>query len=292
LLKIFLFFKIQLRNKFYLIINRKFLNSDTIKVQLLYINITLKLKIQLVYLLMVLEPLEFLNGVLTFIAVVINIVFGLLITLRYFKTKEKEFLYVGIAIAGIYQPWWPTAVAFLSIIITGNELAPAIYFFIAIFFIPIFITLWMLAMNQLLFKGKRKFLPIIYLIISVLMDIYLVFYLVNDPNVIGHLTGPFDSEYGLIMMLYLLFILSSIVIMGIWFALKSLKIENPEIKLKAKFLILGFIFYLIGGFFDVGIVSLTAATLVIARTILILSSLFIYIGFLLPSPIKKLLIKE
>ena len=241
---------------------------------------------------MILEPLDFLNGLLTTIAIVISIIFSLLITQRYFETRNKLFLYVGIATFGIYQPWWPTTISFLSIVFTGKELEPSIFFFIGNFFIPFFITMWMVSINLLVFEGKRKFLPIIYLIISVLMDVYLVFYLVNDPSVIGQLSGPFDAEYGRVMMLYLLFILSSIVIAALWFALKSIKHHNPKTKLKAKFLILGFICYLLGGFFDVGIVPLTAATLIIARIILTLSSIFIYMGFLLPNFIKNFFLKN
>lgn len=241
---------------------------------------------------MILEPTEYINGLLSLIAVITSLLFGLLICSRYFKTKNKEFLFIGISTFGIYQPWWPNAVGFLLYLFTGRLLDPVVSLFIANFFIPIFITLWMLAMNEMLFEGKRIIIPIIYFIVTILMDIYLVFFLIVDPNVIGIITGPFDTEYGRVMSIYLLFILTSIVVTSIIFSVKSMRLDDPEIKLKGEFLIVGFSLYLCSGVMDVGIIHLTTITLIIARSMLILSSIFIYIGFLLPNYVKKILLKE
>ena len=125
-----------------------------------------------------------------------------------------------------------------------------------------------------------------------LFIIYLIYFIYYDVNQIGTLSGYFDAEYGIVMTFYNLFILSSIVLTATFFFLRSLKSENKELKLKGKFLILGFVLYLICGFYDVGIIPLSPLALIIARIFLITSSIFIYIGFFLPKTIKRIFIKE
>jgi len=238
---------------------------------------------------MELGPLDYLNGILTTIAVITGVIVGLIICSRYFKYNRKDFLYIGISFIGMYQPWWPIAISFISILLGWSPLSDIEHFFIGTFFIPIFITTWMIGMTSMLELENKKALPVIYIIISVLADVYLVYFLINDPSVIGKIpaTTKLDVDYKASYLIYLLFISLSIVITGILFSIKSLKSEHRYIRLKGKLLIIGFVCYLISGFMDGGIIPLTIETLIIARLILISNGIFIYFGFFLPDFIKK-----
>lgn len=234
-----------------------------------------------------LELFDYINGILSTIAVLTGVIVGLIICSKYIKYKRKNFLLIGTALMGMFQPWWPTAISFISILITGRPISVFEYFFYAIFFYPFFLVAWMMGISNLLELKRREILPIVYLIISVLADIYLVYFLINDPSVIGTIPTYFDAEYKRPFSFYLLFILSSLVITGILFSIKSLKSEDREIRWKGKLLIIGFLCYLASGFLDVGYISFTTGTLIIARLVLISSAFFAYFGFFLPGFLRK-----
>ena len=81
---------------------------------------------------MALEALEVLNGLLSLIVVCFALTIGSKISSVYFKTKKKEFLFVGIVAFLLTEPWWPSTVSFLIVITGVNENGlmdnPEIYF--------------------------------------------------------------------------------------------------------------------------------------------------------------------
>ena len=78
-------------------------------------------------------------------------------------------------------------------------------------------------------------------------------------------------------------------ITGVKFALETMKIDDPETKLKGKLLLIAFPSFCIGGFLDASI-STTALTLIIFRLILMSSTIEFYGAFVLPNWIKKRLL--
>ena len=108
---------------------------------------------------------------------------------------------------------------------------------------------------------------------------------------VGTFLGPFQVEFNPLIDLFLIIWLLVVVIFGILFARRSMRSENPEIKLKGKFLLAAFIFYAVGAILDV-LIPLTPITVVITRLILMLGSISFYIGFILPERIKMILLKE
>lgn len=92
-------------------------------------------------------------------------------------------------------------------------------------------------------------------------------------------------------MLYAVFIVLTMLITEIIFGQSSLKSDNPEIKLKGKFLILAFVSWSIGAVLDAAL-PLNIMTLMLARIILILSAIEFYCGFILPNFVKRIFKKE
>lgn len=82
-----------------------------------------------------------------------------------------------------------------------------------------------------------------------------------------------------------------ILITGLLFSRESLRSNNPENKLKGKFIAAAFISFIVGGVFD-AFLPLDIITMLIYRIILISSSIEFYFGLFLPNWMKKSFIKE
>jgi hypothetical protein len=82
-----------------------------------------------------------------------------------------------------------------------------------------------------------------------------------------------------------------VLITGTLFGRKSLRSDNPEIKLKGKLLIIAFWSFFIGAIFEI-ISHISIIILIVGRIILISSAIEFYSGFLLPNWMKKLLLSK
>jgi hypothetical protein len=89
----------------------------------------------------------------------------------------------------------------------------------------------------------------------------------------------------------MLFALVVFVGFGFLFTKVTLNSEKPEIRLKGKFLLIAFVSFLVGIFLEV-LIPITPLTVVIIRLILVSSSIEFYFGYILPSWVKKVFLKE
>jgi hypothetical protein len=242
---------------------------------------------------MALTPLEMVNGTLSLLCVSISTVIGLIIISKYPKYKQKDLLLVGFTWIGVFSPWWPSATSFVLALITGSGLTPTLYFLIGFIISPVVLVIWMWVFTDLKFKNQQKIIVGIYAIIGIAFEFYLIYYLfiINDPSVIGELTGVLDTTYRGIAIYYSMFIVATMLITGILFGRESLKSDNPEIKLKGTLLIIAFVSWVVGAIMDAAL-PLNIITLTIARLILIFSAIIFYCGFLLPDFVKKVFLKE
>ena len=240
---------------------------------------------------MVLELFDFVNGLFALIFIVISFIVGIRIAFNYFKHKRREFILMGLAWIGLSEPWWPSAISFILVLTTGKGLPFELYVIIGNIAIPASLFVWMIAFSDFFFKEQQKQVLIITIIFGIVFEIVFFYLLFTDPILIGELSGPIDVEYRHFALGFLLAILFIILIMGSIFAIVSIMSDNPEVKLQGKFLLIAFISYTIGGFFD-AIHTLNIIGLLIIRTLMILSAIEWYMGFLLPNFVKKHLIKE
>ncbi len=240
---------------------------------------------------MELELVQFLQGIFSLILVVISVIVGLRIALKYFEHKKKELLLVGISWIGIVAAWIPDSITFLMIIFLDTPLNEEAYFIIGTAFLPVFVLCYVTAFTDLLNIKKRKLVLRIILILAVINEVIFFYLLLSPVEKVGTFLGPFQVEFNPLIDLFLIIWLLVVVIFGILFARHSMRAENPEIKLKGKFILAAFIFYLVGAILDV-LIPLTPITVVITRLILTLGAISFYIGFILPEWIKKILLKE
>jgi hypothetical protein len=216
--------------------------------------------------------------------------------LKYFKLRDQNFIFVGLTWIGMSEPWVPSAISFISILITGSGLPLEIYAILGNVLIPASVFCWFVAFTNLIYPEKKKLLLIIYFIIGVLFEIIFFTLLIINPTLIGVFAAEsalvhIDIEYKTFILGYLLFIDATILITGIIFSRESLKSSEPAINLKGKFLLLAFLAWCIGGLLDSAL-PLNIITLPITRILLVSSGILFYLGFILPPGIQRLLLKE
>ncbi len=237
---------------------------------------------------MALQPLDIVNGVFGTLFVIISIIIGVVIISKYFKDKNINFIYVGLTWILIASGWYGTTVSFWIALITGSD--GLSYQMIMLFnFIPLPFGLffWLLAFSNFLYKEKKKLIIIIYS--SVTLSYYVIFLYVvfTEPSIIGYKISAVDTAgHFSFLLFYIVFFVSVLLITGLKFAIETIKLEDPEMKLKGKLLIIAFPSFVIGAILDATMPT-TAITLVIFRLILISSALEFYLAFIMPDWMKK-----
>ncbi|MHA1328354.1 MAG: hypothetical protein ACTSRH_13715 [Promethearchaeota archaeon] len=72
---------------------------------------------------------DHLQGSFSLIFVIVAILIGIRLILRYFQYKEKAFLYAGLTWIGMVSPWFNTAFNYLYVLISGNSMGDQFYVF-------------------------------------------------------------------------------------------------------------------------------------------------------------------
>jgi hypothetical protein len=240
-----------------------------------------------------LTPLEIYYGSFTFAFVIISTILGLFIALKYIKFRKLEFLAVGFTWILLASPYWSDAVQFILVVIFNRQLNSALYFFLANAFIaPIHIT-WIYALTNLLFKKQKQKLLIFFGIEAYLFETFFLTIFFLNPNLIGDQKSVFVVEWAIWIQIYLLISIGLFLVTGFLFARVSLKSENPEIKLKGRFLMIAFVTFTVGTVIDViAAESPSGVTIFSARSFIIISAICFYIGYTMPKFIKELFIKS
>ena len=239
---------------------------------------------------MALQPIEILNGILSLIFVIISTYIGLRIASKYLKHKQITLILVGISWIGVSSLWIAPSISIVLALSTGEGLTPFMYFFIANALIPFYLFIWITAITEFMYKDKQKIILLITAIIGTIVEILFLYLLFTDIGAIGELSGPVDTDWGLFMTVYYLLVIVIMVITGTLFGRESLKSDNPETKLKGKFILAAFYIWLLGCLFDT-LSAISIMVLVMARILLIISSLLFYLGFILPDSVKKQYLK-
>ncbi|TFG04234.1 MAG: hypothetical protein EU539_11185 [Promethearchaeota archaeon] len=237
-----------------------------------------------------LDQLEIIHGTFTLIFIVISILVGIRILLKFLDFKEKEYITVGLSWIFISSAWWGAGFSFLSILLVQQTLNPVVYLLIGNAFIPIAIICWIYSFTKLAYPHLTTKLLLIYLIIYIPYEIYIIYSLIVDPSLIAEIRGTFYAQPRLLVMIFQILGVLTAFVTGVIFSKNSINSEDAKVKLKGKLLLLAFILFTVGAFMD-AVITLTPITLIIARLILITSSIFYLFGFLLPDKIAELLLK-
>ena len=237
--------------------------------------------------------IQILQGSGSLIFVAISLVVGLKIISRFVKYKKLPFLFVGIAWTGMAVPWLPDTINFISILAANLELTESAYLFVGNAFLPLFVILWLAALIDLLgIKENKRLILVLAVLISVVFEVIFLILFFTDSALIGQRVNPFQYEFSTFTEIYMIVIIVVVLTTGISFARKSMKSDNPEVKLKGKLLVTAFILFTLGAALDSLLGELAEFTVVFLRLLLMLSAIFFYMGFILPKWAKSLLMRE
>ena len=231
------------------------------------------------------------HGTFTLIFVIISLLVGVRILLKYISFQKKEMITVGLTWIFMSSGWWGSAFSFLSILLVQQPLNSVIYVLIGNAFIPIAIICWIYSFTSLAYPQLKKKLLGLFLIIYIPYEIYIIYYLMVDPAMIAVIVGTFYAQPALFIMIFQVLAVLVAFITGIIFSRNSIKAEDAKVSLKGKILMLAFVSFTIGAFMD-AVIALNPITLIIVRLILISSAIFYLFGFLLPDKIAELLLKK
>lgn len=243
---------------------------------------------------MVLTPDQILNGVFSLIFVVISIFIGFTIISKYPKSKNRTVILVGFVWLGIVSSWYASSSSFLVALIADGDgfmSTPPLYFIIGAVPLPITAFLWMIAFTDLLYRDKKKIILLIIGVTGIIFEIALFTLLLIDYDLVGTVSSPVDADYELFVTIYQIFLVILVLVSGILFARESLKSKIPEINLKGKLLLAAFLSFVIGSILEI-LSGISIALLIIARLLLITSSIEFYGGFILPRWMEKLFLKK
>ena len=245
---------------------------------------------------MLLVELDFLtqiSGIFGVLSVSLAWLYGGIALYKAVKFKEKMLYFFFLAVIFTISPWYPSGFGYIYWLFTRDEIFYPVYVLLGTIGVPIALYSWLQIYMPTLHRKQKNIVTIVTIVISIAFYIYVFVFLfsLGDPveNLIGIKRNPIDIDYKGFVLIFLAFSLIISTITGNDFSIASLKIkDNPEIKWKGRFLILSFNLFAVGAIGD-GFLPLNPVTLVIFRTFLMLSSLFYYIGFIMPKWMKKIL---
>lgn len=236
-----------------------------------------------------LSELEFLQGLFALIFVTISVVIGIRILLKYFSLKQPEYITIGLTWIFMGSAWARACVNFVFFLIFGVSSGLGIA--IDVIFLPVALMCWIYSFSHLIYPDSEKKIVLAFGAICIPVEIITIIFLIIQPELIATAPTPFNNEFTLFFMIFLIFILLSTLITGVIFAVKSMAYDDKRIQWRGRFLLIAFISFVISALID-AIFPITALTLVLARVLLISSAIEYYIGFHMPERIAKLLIKE
>lgn len=238
-----------------------------------------------------LPDLEIFNGIFTLLFVVVSIIVGLRILLKYFAYRRTELITVGFTWIGMCTPWIGNSLSFLLYVTIEYKLELVPYLFLENAFIAIAIMSWIYSFSKLVYPKSVKKLTLLSAVFCIPYELYLLIMLIINPEMIGTLGGYFDCHHTILPKILKIVAIFVILITGIIFANASIKAPDPNIKWKGRFFLIGIVSFTIGALLDT-VLTFTPLDLVLVRLLLVSSSIEYYLGFFLPESIAKKLIKN
>ncbi|TXT60097.1 MAG: conserved membrane protein of unknown function [Promethearchaeota archaeon] len=232
------------------------------------------------------ETIEIVNGSLSLLFLIISWIVSIKISRKYFVLKDPTFLYMGVSWIGVTSPWWGSTISFIVYLISERGIPLQFYLLITITFVPIFMVLFLKAITDLIGKEYQRTILIIILIEGFIFEIFYLYYIFINPQVLGVLESETDIRFKGFVMIYLISVVLILLISGIIFGKISLQSKSRGVQIQGKFLIAAFVSFSIGSFLDSSI-PLNLITLPISRLILISSSIEFYLGFGFPHLLQR-----
>ncbi|MBD3253469.1 MAG: hypothetical protein GF383_00170, partial [Candidatus Lokiarchaeota archaeon] len=195
---------------------------------------------------MALELIVVMNGIFSLLFFTINSFIGLKIAYKYRAYRDKILLYVGFVWIGMGKPWLASSVSFIVLLLTGIVISAFLYIVLNFVLISMVVIVWFIAVNSLISLSGYKVVFPLFSLCVIIFDVFIFYFLFTEIEMLAVYVNPVDMDLGILLIVYLFINLVVFIVLGFLFAANSLRSENPEVKLKGKFLLLAFILYLLG----------------------------------------------
>ena len=232
------------------------------------------------------------------IFVIVSLIIGIKMLLKYLKLQEKALLTAALTWIFLSGVWWGGMLSFILFILFSEPLNQTLYLLFNNVFAPLALMCWIFTLSLLLYKKIRKILLAIFFIICIIYEILIITFIFTVPDIVGTFSGNYILTAQPFALAFQLFAVVITLITGIHFAMESLKSDKSKIRYKGYFLLLAFISFFIGileslymGFIEE--VSLfTLIMIIIFKFFLISSGIEYYFGFFFPEKLVKRFIKK
>ena len=237
------------------------------------------------------SDLEIISGLSGIVGVLFTYILGALMIGKYLRYKERSLLLMGIIMILISQPWMPFGISVILILTTGEYLPLRLHILIGHSLQPLGILLWMTAMSKLLWEKKQRLVIFIFAVFATIYETVVLYTIFIDPSIFVIEERPLDYRYLSLFLLCTIIALLVGIITSVLFFLQSQKSPQSEIRLKGTLFIISIFSYTTGAILD-SVLLLSLLLLVIVRTLLLSSSVEIYMAFAMPKWVKKRILKE
>lgn len=238
-----------------------------------------------------LNQLDLISAVFSLIVVIIYIIIGISIIFKKKQQQQKKvYVFVGTALVFLSSAWWGIVVSLICFVIFNYELNSFFYILLGCAFIPVALVCWMYSFSVLVYPYFKKQIVLIFLIISITYEIFLFIFLLTDPTVVATIEGRFNMQSNFFSLSFRIFAIGVVIITGILFTTKTMKLDNPEVQWRGRFLLIAFLSFASGALIDS--LPLNPITLVLARLLLISSAFEYYLAFFLPGRMANWLTRK
>ena len=231
-------------------------------------------------------PIDLFNGICAIATVLIYFIISFSLIHKYIKYRQKALIYMGLALFFLSSIWMGLSVSFIYYIIIETSISFEIQVLIAYGF-PFALFFWLLVFTEIIYKKRQKIITIVSGIYLVLLEVFFYTFLFTNISLLGTTSGFFYTRWGPFILLRILVNVVIFLTTGIIFFREANKTDDAENKLKAKLILVGVIFLIIGSLFYsiFGIVF-------IALIILLMSVLGFYGGIVYPVWIAKIFLRN
>ncbi|MFX1259734.1 MAG: hypothetical protein ACFFAN_17920 [Promethearchaeota archaeon] len=238
-----------------------------------------------------LTQLEIIQNVISVISTSIYIIVGVIIIAKYIKYKRKELLTVGFYVIFLTSSRWATNIMFILYLLFDFDMSANLYIFICFGTIPFLVFFAYYTWGNLLYPKWAKKITLITIVTGILYVIFFVILLFTYPSLIGERVARFDLTAGVYVLLYILItsVIGTVFIAHIY--INALKSEKESIHWKGRFILIAWLTYIIGSFFDAAL-PLNIVLLIITKVVFISSAILNYIGWVMPDKVLKWLTKK
>ena len=234
--------------------------------------------------------LIYISGLTALSVVIIGYIFFTHLLLKYKDSKQNNILFIALLLFGMATGWLAASIEFIYYLTTGMHLHYTTMVFIYAWAPGLGLISWNYVFMDTLFPKYKVHMTVIY---SILYAIILIgVYVFPEINTGGQMPIPVfedfltDSEYtGFSQIIGLVFIVTFIAT-GLTFVYYGFKAEEKELKVKESTVGFGIVLLATMAVMD-GLILPTPIMLPIIRSLVILSFIMIWMGFIMPDFLKK-----